>query len=415
MKILYVTNCVQHPAMHSTFRHYYFLRELGLRHEVTLLTLTKAPVPFEVLAELRRHAAQVHVIDASRAPRRSGAPLLRPAAALARKARNALREAAALREMKRLFQQLVCAEHFDLVLLHGHNVHGVIDGWSGPVAIDICDATSELIRGRMQYAPLPARPLHWLRYVHTRRIERGMIARTSHVSFISCRDREAALGPDSRAPVIPNAVDADFWKAAGRNPEPATLVFHGAMDYRPNVDAALQLIHGVMPAVRAAHRGARLLIVGRDPVSSITDAASTFDDVIVTGRVDDVRPWLESAAIHVSPLRFGAGQQNKLLEAMSMEIPVITSANGASGLRVGPADPPVVVAEPLEPFVAAVLRLLDDPAERRHLGAAGRRYIAGHFTIADSVNALEVMCLAAARGAGLRPGVPLPRRAAVSA
>lgn len=396
MKILYLTNSVQHPAMQSTFRHYYFLRELGRNHDITLLTLTKAPVPAAVLDELRSHAARVHVIDAARAARSHAPPLLRAAAGIARKARNGMRESRAVRDMRKTFLRLLREEQFDVVVLHGHNIFRVIDGWSDlPIVIDACDATSMLIRGRLQYAAAPTRPLHWLRYLHTRRIERRMLRATPHVSFISCRDREAAPGPASTAVVIPNAVDLDYWTRTSRAPEPDTLIFHGAMDYRPNVDAALQLIRKIMPRMRAVIPAVRLVIAGRDPAAELVDAGASAPGVVVTGRVEDVRPFLARACVYAAPLRFGAGQQNKLLEAMAMQVPIVTTSNGASGLRVGPADPPVITAERVEAFTDAVLRLLEDPAERLRLGIAGRSYIAEYFNVARSVRLLEDMCVAA--------------------
>lgn len=396
MKILYITPFVQHPAMKTSFRHYYFFRELARRHDLTLLTPAKSAVPDEVMDELRQQASRVILFDAIRPPRSAWHPVLRPAYEVVRKVRHALRHRAMVRGMTRRFEELARAGAYDLVVFHGRSVYPVIDGFDRlPVVLDFCDATSTRIHGRMRHSPLHRRPLYRLRYHRSRRLERRMVASTPHLAFISERDREAVLGPESDAVVIPNAVDTEYWSRSGSTPEPATIVFHGGMDYRPNVDAALVLIRSILPALRARRPDVRLLIVGRDPLPELVEAAGRADGVELTGSVPDVRPYLERATAYAAPLRFGAGQQNKLLEAMAMEVPVVTSSVGAAGLRVGPERPPVVVEDDPEAFVAEVLRLLEDRDERERLGATGRAYITRNFGVESCVEALEALCRAA--------------------
>jgi polysaccharide biosynthesis protein PslH len=397
MKILYLTPFVQHPAMKTSFRHYYFLRELARRHHITLLTPTKSPVPMEVLDELRTQAEQVLIIDAVRPPRKTRRPLFSAAYEVGRKAQQLVRHRAMIREMRKTFLRLVREEQFDLVIFHGHSIFRVIDGCKAPpVVLDCCDARSARLRGRMRHAALHTRPLHWLRYLHARHVERRMVQSSPHVAFISCRDRDAILGPSSCAPVIPNAVDLEYWHRSSASADPATIMLHGGMDYRPNVDAALHLMRSVLPRLHAFRPDVRLLIVGRDPLPDLSDAAAAMAGVVVTGAVSDVRPYLQRATVYAAPLRFGAGQQNKLLEAMAMGVPVVTTSNGADGLRVGAELPPVIVEDDVDAFVAGIVRLLDDGAERDRLAASGRAYIAEYFAIDRSVRVLEDMCIAAA-------------------
>jgi polysaccharide biosynthesis protein PslH len=406
MKILYLTPFVQHPAMKTSFRHYFFLRELARRHDITLLTPTKSPVPMEVLEELRAQAERVLIFDAVRPPRPDRPdrhPLLGAVHEVGRKAQQFTRHRAVIREMRHTFRRLVREERFDLVIFHGHSIFRVIDGCQGPpVVMDCCDARSARLGGRMRHAALHTRPLHWLRYLHARHVERRMVQASPHVAFISCRDRDVILGPASRAPVIPNAVDLEYWRRSSARPEPATLVLHGGMDYRPNVDAALYLLRSIFPRVSAVRPDVRLLIVGRDPLPELVSAAAAMPGVAVTGAVSDVRPYLERATVYAAPLRFGAGQQNKLLEAMAMGVPVVTTANGAEGLRVAADLPPVVVEDNVDAFVAGILRLLHDAAERERLAAAGRAYIAEYFAVERSMQVLEAMCIAAAGEAAVR-------------
>jgi polysaccharide biosynthesis protein PslH len=398
MNVLYLTNSVQHPAMHSTFRHYYFLKDLAREHEVTLLTLSKAPVPHSVMAELRRDAAHVHVIDATRPARSWRHPKLRLPAEVVRKASYRLRERAALRCMNETFWRLTRESTFDVVVSHGHSVAAIADQRHGiPLVLDICDATSELLRGRIKHAPVPTRPVHWLRYRQTLALEQRMIRATPYVSFISCRDRDALVWEDSSARVIPNAVDTEYWCRADTQSPNKVLMFHGAMDYRPNVDAATQLIREVLPRIQQRDPEVQAVIVGRDPDPGLLDAAANARGVVVTGRVADIRPYLNRATVYAAPLRFGAGQQNKLLEAMAMSVPVVTTSNGAMGLRVGPEPPPVVVADDVDEFALAVLALLNRAGDRIAAGARGRQYIAEYFSVERNCQLFTDMCVEAAR------------------
>ena len=411
MKILYITPFVQHPAMKTSFRHYYFLRELARRHEITLLTPAKTPVPDAVMEEIRGQTTRMEVFDAVRPPRTRSHALLRPLYEAVRKVKQALRHRAVLREMRRVFQTLVGEGTYDLVLFHGRSVFPAIDGCDElPVVLDFCDATSTRIRGRIRHSAAVKRPLYWLRYLMARRLERRMVDASPHIAFISMRDREAIFGPDSDALVIPNAVDTDYWCRTAHEPDPATIVFHGGMDYRPNADAAIQLIRQVLPRIREERPDVELLIVGRDPLPELIEAASELSGVTVTGAVDDVRPYLERATVYAAPIRFGAGQQNKLLEAMAMEIPVVTTSVGTDGLWVGAEAPPVITENEVDDMSRQVLRLLEDADERERLGTAGRSYIVRNFGIEQCGEALERLCYAA-----MGDGEPVPAGAAAAA
>jgi sugar transferase (PEP-CTERM/EpsH1 system associated) len=180
------------------------------------------------------------------------------------------------------------------------------------------------------------------------------------------------------APVfaVGNGVDLDYFRPAAGPEEPA-CVFVGALDYRPNVDAACWFCREVWPHVRRARPEATLRLVGRRPVPAV-QALAAVAGVEVVGQVPDVRPYLRRSAVSVAPLRIARGVQNKVLEALAMARPVVASPTTLAGLR-GPATPGVLMASSPEEWAAAVIRLLDDEPLRRRLGADGRSYVAeGH-------------------------------------
>ncbi len=397
MRILYITPFLQHPKMQSSFRHYYFIRDLSRRHRITLLTPTKSPVTPEALQEMTAYTERLMIFDAVRHAAPTTEAETKALVSLRRKMSDSERLQNAVKEMKKAFLALVEREAFDVVLFHGKSVFSVIEGWDKlPIVVDFCDATSTRMTGRMEYAKPIEKPLLYLRYLQARQTEKKLLHKSPHIAFISCRDREAILGPTSRAKIIPNAVDLQYWQRKTPVRQPNCIMLHGGMDYRPNHDAAMVLIQKILPLLRPALPDLEVLIVGRDPLPALVKAAQNSPGVTVTGGVDDIRPYLERATVYTAPLRFASGQQNKLLEALAMQVPVVTTPVAAAGLRVDDGvESPVIVADSDQKFAEAVINLFKHKAERDRLSFLGRQYIEHYFTEAHSVEVLEAMCLEA--------------------
>ncbi len=216
----------------------------------------------------------------------------------------------------------------------------------------------------------------------TRRHEGWLAAQFDHVLVTSPTDRAAleAISPH-RAPitVLPNGVDLNYFTPCEGAPrEPDALVFSGKMSYHANITAALHLVNDIMPRVWAQKPHIRLWIVGKDPADEVRALEARHpEQVKVTGAVPDMRAYLQSAAIAVVPVVYGAGIQNKVLEAMSCATPVVTSARTVTSLQPG-YEHAACVADGPEAFAHHVLCLLDDPSLRARLGTAGRRYVEMH-------------------------------------
>lgn len=397
MRILYITPFFQHPKMQSSFRHYYFIRDLAQRHAITLLTPTKSPIAPEALAEMKTYTERILIFDAKRAATASSTGERGLLAKLGKKIGQTQRRDRAVKDMQRAFLQLVEQEDFDVVIFHGKSVFSVIEHWDKlPIVVDFCDATSTRISGQIHYAHPAEKPMLFFRYWQARQVERKMVKKSPHIAFISARDREAILGTSSHAQIIPNAVDIAYWHRKTHTPQSNCIMFHGGMDYWPNHDGALYLIEKILPRLRLALPDLEVLIVGRDPLPALLKAAQAQPGVTVTGGVPDIRPYLERATVYAGPPRFASGQQNKLLEAMAMEVPVVTTPVAAAGLRVNDHMlPPVLVGENEQQFADHVIGLFKNKAERDRLAGLGRRYIEEHFTEARSVEILERMCMEA--------------------
>ncbi|MEP0806051.1 MAG: glycosyltransferase [Chloroflexota bacterium] len=214
----------------------------------------------------------------------------------------------------------------------------------------------------------------------TRRMEGRLIGEFDHVLVTSETDRKALLGlvsPGAKsAPVsvLPNGVDLDFFRP---NPEvqrdAETLVFSGKMSYHANVSMVKHLVAEIMPRVWRERPEVRLVIVGKDPTPEVR-ALGADSRITVTGTVADIRPYLWKATAAVVPLVYGAGIQNKILEAMACGTPVVTTSRTLSALEVTPGRE-LLVANGAEAFAREVLDLLGNNGRREAVGEAGAAYV----------------------------------------
>lgn len=401
MKILHITPDFQHPKVRGPDRHYRFLRELSRRHEITLLTLVRHKISAEALDEVSSYANRVFTFNANGADTPlADNPKLRWPVFGNRRLEQSMRLNAAVRRMKETFDRLTQREAYDVVLFHGKSVFPVIESWGDlPIVVDFCDATSMRIRAKMSYTSKARLPLLGLRYWQVREVEQKMVRKTPHLAFISYRDREAILGPEDRSEIIPNGLDLQYWRRRTHTSRPHCLVFTGVMNYAPNEDAALYLIDEILPRLKPIIPDIEILIVGRDPTPALLARDRRHPEVTVTGFVDDMRDYVEQATIFAAPVRFASGMQNKIQEALAMEIPVVTTSIVADGMRLGDGEgAPLYVADDPQEFAEKVIKLLHQKSEQARLVEAGRRFAEKYFDWARSAQQLEQMCIEAVTG-----------------
>jgi len=178
-----------------------------------------------------------------------------------------------------------------------------------------------------------------------------------------------SLVPSANTLTITNGVDVDYFNSRSESNGTGKLIFTGVMDYGPNEDAALYFGKDVFPIVKSKFPSVEFWIVGSGPSPAIQSLTSE-PGVYVTGRVDDVRPYLQSAGIFVSPLRLGAGMKNKVLAAMAMQKPVVATPVSLEGIDVRPGKN-VLVADGAEEFAKQIACLLNNREFARRLGEEG--------------------------------------------
>lgn len=255
-----------------------------------------------------------------------------------------------------------------------------------PVLIDFVDVDSAKWT---QYADKHRWPMSWIYRREGQLLlayERQMAAQATRSFFVT--DAEVALfkrlAPECgvRIDAICNGVDADFFSPDTQRENPFSadeipVVFTGAMDYWPNIDAASWFVSAILPTLRLQRPEIRFYIVGRSPTPEVLALAS--EHVVVTGTVPDVRPYLQYATVVVAPLRVARGIQNKILEAMAMERPVIATRECAEAVDAR-VDAELLTATTADEFVAAIKKQLANPDTANAIGQAARRRVVAQYS-----------------------------------
>ena len=373
-RVLYLTHRVPFPPdKGDRIRNYHVLRQLAARAEVWLVALADEPVPPETLAALHKHCARVGVVPVSPRLRKLRAGL----SALAGRSltEGAFHEPA----VDAVVAGFLREAHFDAALVSASGLAPYLRRGGLrqlPGFVDLVDVDSQKW---LDFADAVTGPKRWLYRFEAGRLRKlecelpGWAAAVSIVSPAEARLYESFAGAGT-ATVATNGVDLDYFAPVPADaPTVPACAFVGALDYLPNVDAAVSFAREVWPAVRAKVPAAEFHVIGRKPTPEVVRLGE-LPGVVVVGQVPDVRPYVARAAVTVVPMRLSRGLQNKVLEAMAMGKPVVAAPPALAALAAVPGRDLVCANTPGE-WAAAVAGLLGDPARRRELGANARRFV----------------------------------------
>ena len=242
--------------------------------------------------------------------------------------------------------------------------------------LDYQDVFSKGLYRRWQVAPLIKKPFLREEYHRVKRYEKAIFESFEKKTIISYPDRELIPHAQKRQiTVIPNGVDFDFFRR--REVEKSIdIIFTGNMAYPPNINGALYLVRSIMPHVWKHLPDTGVVLAGASPSLSVRSLES--DRVHVTGWVDDLREYYSRSRVFIAPMQIGTGLQNKVLEAMAMGLPCITSqlANDALNAPEGEA---VLVGRDPAGFAAHILELLQNEQKRQQLAESGYNFVRSHY------------------------------------
>jgi sugar transferase (PEP-CTERM/EpsH1 system associated) len=204
------------------------------------------------------------------------------------------------------------------------------------------------------------------------RFEKKLLGIFDRFTIISQADKEAVVALDNESViVVPNGVDTDYFSPLATEKD-YVVSFVGNMGYAPNVDACTFLVENIMPHVWKKYPESRLVLAGANPSNEVINLRS--EKVIVTGWVDDIRPYYAASQIFVAPLRMGSGMQNKILEAMSMELPCVTTTLAASPIG-GINSKDFLVADTAEEVADAILFLMENSDRGSEIAKNARSFV----------------------------------------
>ena len=380
--LLYLVHRIPYPPNKGDkVRSFNILRQLARGHRVFLGTFLDDPADDEHVARLGEWCAGVHVVRL--APRLARLASLRGLATGEALSLPYYRD----RGMRSWVRDTVRAQGIRRAV-----------AFSGPMAqyldvpglerriVDFCDVDSAKWT---RYAADRRWPMSWLCRREGRRLlafERAAAAAASASLFVTEAETELfrALAPESqrRVATMRNGVDAGHFSATAAvscpyPPGGPVLLFTGAMDYWPNVDAVSWFAREIFPALRTRMPALRFYIVGMNPAAAVQALADRH--VAVTGIVPDVRPYLAHADVVVAPMRIARGIQNKILEAMAMARAVVVSGAAAAALDAVPGRE-FEIAEAPGDYVARIAALLRDPARAVAMGAAARQRVVASYS-----------------------------------
>ena len=389
--ILYLVHRLPYPPNKGDkVRSYHLLKHLARHHHVILGTFIDDPEDEMHVATVRALCSNLHVerLHPRRARVASLNALLAGDPLTLRYYRNTT--------MADWVRQLCHTQHIDAAVIFSSAMAQYVEEFHRlPTLIDFVDVDSAKWT---QYAPRHRWPMSWLYRREGKLLlnyERRIAARSTRSFFVT--ENEAALfcrqAPECqvRVEAMCNGVDAEYFspepsRASPFHADELPVVFTGAMDYLPNVDAVAWFRQEVLPDVLKRWPTARFYIVGRSPTAAVLALAG--EQVVVSGTVPDVRPYLQHAAAVVAPLRIARGIQNKILEAMAMARPVIASRECAAAVDAEKGTELLTASSPAEYF-AELTRVLDAPETADSIGQSARRRVVKCYSWDAQLEAID--------------------------
>lgn len=374
MKILVVTSRFPYP-MEKGDKHRAFnqMRELSKVHDVTLVALAEGPVAPEHVRKVEQDCSvRVHVITRSRVTTALG--VLRAALTGVPLQVGYFQSAAATARI----DEIIAAEQPDRIYCQLIRMASVGRDRAVPTTIDFQDAFSVSAQRRADKAPIGLRQLLSIEAGRIRRYEELAFGWFDHHTIISAQDRDLLTFPGhERIEVLTSAVDTEHFHPVDPPPDQRDISFVGNMGYTPNVNAAVLLVDEILPRIRRARPQADVLLAGARPHRNVRRLEGP--GVEVSGWVDDIRTSYARGRVMCAPLIIGAGQQNKILEAMAMGVPCVTTPLVNRAIGAVPGEE-IMVAETPQEFADAILGLLDAPERREEIATRARQFVKDRYS-----------------------------------
>ncbi len=387
MKILYVCHRFPYPPRRGgKIRPFNMIRHFSASHEVTVASLARSNAEAEEGAGIAPFCAEFHIGQVS-----NWGQAARMVARLPTTVPSSMGffySATLAATIRRLLRE----RRFDLIFVHCSSVaQYVAHVHNVPKILDFGDMDSQKWLGYVRYRRFPLGLGYWLEGMKLEAEEKRLAARFDYCTATTRAEWDTlrGYGVDTPTDWFPNGVDSQFFAPGPEVHDADTICFVGRMDYYPNQECMFDFCSRTLPLLCAKRPSLRLAIVGADPSPKVRRLGE-LPGVVVTGSVPDVRPYVRGSALMVAPLNIARGTQNKILEAMAMGVPVVASRIAAGSVDAVAGEHFHAASTPGE-YRDAILRILDDPAERRRLAEAGRARMLSHHAWTTSMERLDAI------------------------
>jgi sugar transferase (PEP-CTERM/EpsH1 system associated) len=388
MRILCLTSRLPYPPNRGDrLRAFHFIEHLSQEHDLSLASFIADEAERGHLPALRSYCHDVRVLPMS--PGRSAL-----SAALNIWRREPLQALYyRLGAMRRMVDDMIATTDFQVAYVHLFRMAPyVADHTQLYRIVDLTDVISREIDLSLPYRSLASRAVYRLETKRINRYEQWVAQNFEETWLISNSDGQALTqaAPQANIRIVPNGIDFDQFYPTGQSCVPNSLIFVGHLRVLHNMDAATHLAQDVLPLVQRKVHSCTLNIVGADPAPQIRQLGQSAA-ITVTGFVPDLNAHLNNATVFVAPLRFAAGIQNKVLEAMAAGRPVVTTSLVNDGLGAQP-ERDILVADDATATARQIVRLLTSQPLREQIGQAGRQFVKSKFSwshVVKRVRAIE--------------------------
>lgn len=368
-------------------RMYYQIKYLSRNHDIHLISINESYPSDSELNEIKKYTKSiaVHTLDKNKSRRNASFGLLKGLPLQVgyfydRKIATAIKEEIGSIKPDVIYCQLVRMAQYCKSLPY-------------PKVLDYMDAFATSMQKRQDIVSFPLNMVYWMEAKLIKRYELAIYAFFDAHTIITAQDKESINLPNPIY-VLPNGIETEYFKPGANVKQDYDIVFIGNMSYLPNIEAAEYLVNQLLPALKKVNPSIKMLIAGADPHARVKKLQS--NNVEITGWVEDIREAYLAAKVFVAPLFSGTGQQNKILEAMSIGIPVITTSQVNQGILAS-HDEHLLIADDILAYVANYKMLINDEAKYHNIKSKARQFVESQYSWLSASDKLESILMDVAK------------------
>jgi len=388
VKILFVTQNLPYLPCYDGFRLIpaNMLKYLGMRHEVYLISFLESKEELKHIPQIKKHCVAVETVEKS--PRQRGIRAFLTGFSLSSREEKQYSS----REMQSKILGMLKKVDIDIIHVEGMYVAKNVAGIQGIAkVIAPHDAYSHQLYQRFKKSNNIITKLrygvYWFKFSN---FETTVYKKFDWCVLVAPKDRDILQSrlPELNFSVIANGVDCEYFKPEdSRKSDSRDIIFTGNMSFYPNVEAALYFYRTIFPLIRKKLPETRLFIVGADPAQEVKELQKD-KNVVVTGSVEDIRPYVFNCSVYVCPLQIGSGIKNKILEAMAMEIPIVATSLSVEGIDAS-ANENIIIADEPEKFAERTIKLLNNKGLRTGIAKKARKLVETEYSWESASSKLE--------------------------